>query len=371
MQPPSGTSRRLRCAPCAGAALALLASAAACGGSVPNAATQRAEYERAMHYQRQGEDARIGQSEAAARRAPGVGWSTHARRGRLHLAAGETEQAEAELLLSLEETRYFRAGDVRSRAAVSNLERLADRYWAAPDIAGTLRITPPLIASIERVRGPRDPALPLAFRRLGEARFYDGQLTGAEADLVHSLALYRKHESRNYFQEADTAGVLGGVYEQLGKLAQAEAIYRHAAEEADSRGTEGRDLAFSLNTLAWFYAKHGRYAEAEPFARRSLEIATRLDLGRAEIAPIRDTLGTSLAGLGRNQEAEEEFQQAVVQSRGDRSIVLSYAAFLRGIGRLEDAEVLEAGVAAEAGEGAAGRETSDLATPTANGEQGA
>jgi tetratricopeptide (TPR) repeat protein len=346
MQPPHARTRALWRAARFVACLALFASLAACSGGVPNVASQRAEYERAMHYQQQAEDPRIGRSKAAdLRSSPGAAWSAHARAGRQHLAAGETEQAEREFLSSLEATGHFRPKDARARAAVSNLQRLADQLFASGDMPATIRITPTLIVAIERGRGPDDPALPLAWRRLAEARVSQGLLAGAEANLVRSTTLYRSLADRNYLAEAEAASVLGRVYEAQGKLAKAEATYRSAAEDADSRGAEELDLAFSLNGLAWFYARHERYADAEPFARRAVEIAVRLGLPRREVGLTRDTHASSLAGLGRNDEADEQFQKAIAESRGQPSIVLNYAAFLRGIGRSKEAAALEAKLA--------------------------
>ena len=322
-------------------ALAALLLATACVGGVPNVATQRAEHDRAMYYQQQSQDPEIGHSKAAPT-GQSIAWSSHARSGRRHLAIGDTQGAEAEFLLSLAATDAFPAKDVRSRAAVRNLARLADIYWVANDYAATIRITPTLIRGVERVYGPRDRRLGVDWGRLGRARLATGDLVAAEADLQRSLREHASHEIRLDQEETDSLIALARSYERQGKLGQAETLFRRAVEDLDARSAETRPMAIALNALAWFYVSHDRFAEALPIARRALDISTQRSLSADDRAAIHDTLASALAGLGKNTEAEEQFALAVRASRGDPRILRNLASFLRDIGRSEDASAIDA-----------------------------
>ena len=78
MHPLSRTIRGQLRAACTALALSALLLTSACVGGVPNTAAQRAEYDRAMYYQKQSEDPEVGHSKEALLREPTTTWSTHA-----------------------------------------------------------------------------------------------------------------------------------------------------------------------------------------------------------------------------------------------------------------------------------------------------
>ena len=64
---------------------------------------------------------------------------------------------------------------------------------------------------------------------------------------------------------------LAGLYEDQGKYAEAEPLYRRAlAIQENALGPMHPHLAKSLNNLAGLYHAQGRYVEAEPLHMRGI-----------------------------------------------------------------------------------------------------
>jgi tetratricopeptide (TPR) repeat protein len=273
---------------------------------------------------------------------PANTWLEHTRAGRTHLSAGENHEAEIEFLAAFEATQDLPARNVRLKTTLTNLERLADRYVKARDYKGTISLTPRLIAGIEKFRGPADPAIALAWLRLGEALGREDDIAGAEAALVRALELHDAGVSRPASEEAHAALLLAAVYNNQELFDQAETNYlRNLKIVEDGVGTD-ISLATSLNQLATFYTEHERFELAEPRALQAVEIVdTSSSRSRLFTSMILNTYGLTLSGQGKLEEAEPIFKRALKESRRTRlevTILRDYAEVLTGLGRTEEAQ---------------------------------
>jgi Tfp pilus assembly protein PilF len=66
---------------------------------------------------------------------------------------------------------------------------------------------------------------------------------------------------------------LGQLYQEIGRPADAEAMYRGALSiREQALGPQHPQVAASLNTLAEFLASQHRFREAAPLLQRALEV---------------------------------------------------------------------------------------------------
>jgi tetratricopeptide (TPR) repeat protein len=78
----------------------------------------------------------------------------------------------------------------------------------------------------------------------------------------------------DHLDTAASLHALADLYQQQGKYAEAEPLYRRALSIYEQQvGNDHPNLATSLNNLALFYSSQGKYTQAEPLLRRALAIS--------------------------------------------------------------------------------------------------
>lgn len=122
--------------------------------------------------------------------------------------------------------------------------------------------------------------------------------------------------------QAELYQTLGGIYQKLGKLEQADTLLRKALEQRRSRyGPESREAAESLVALALLRADQAQLEEAERLARQGLEMSKRhLPPDHPVVAKATFALGKVLENRGRYGEAIQMLEEAVtLQSASDKN----------------------------------------------------
>lgn len=327
---------------CSGWLTALLAAAAtaACAGDVPPVAYANAERARAESYDQREAYA---QGDPDHPRSREKAWLEHTRRGREARAVGDDETARVEFLAALDATEDMPPDSVRSRAALQNLESLAQYYAQRSNDTGTIAITPPLIAAIERMHGPNDPEIALAWMRLGRAQVRAERTEEGAASLRRAIALEETGMKLPGLQAAEALSALAKLEKDLGNLDESERLAQQSLEDVEQSGDAGAALASSLNQLAVLYIEQKRYAEAEPLARRGAETSARVSPKTRTTAAIRSTHAKALAGMGRYEEADVVYQTSLDEGGGrhDPSVLEGYVRVLRKLGQDEKADQLE------------------------------
>src|SRR5262249_10521489 len=98
---------------------------------------------------------------------------------------------------------------------------------------------------------------------------------------------------------ANALGILGDLYREKGRYAEAEPLYKSAHSMLEKElGQDHREVGQSLNRLGLLYWALGRYAEAEPLYKRALAIDEK---GLDPDHPAIGSLLNNLAVLNRRQ----------------------------------------------------------------------
>jgi tetratricopeptide (TPR) repeat protein len=193
-----------------------------------------------------------------------------------------------------------------------------------------------------------------------------GRLAEAEAAIRKNLAAHERLAADYpavFTYRRNLARMLCHLSEALktlGRLPEAEAECRRAVNLAP-------DDAFTYSSLAKFLALQGKHGEAEAAARRALYLnpdddTARFQIGKAlfdqgsfaEAEPFLRrsseganpnrvyailVLGLTLAGLGRNVEAEESYRKVISLNPGDSAAYENLGIVLARQGRLPEADV--------------------------------
>ena len=133
---------------------------------------------------------------------------------------------------------------------------------------------------------------------------------------------------------------LAGLYDAMGRHAEAEPLYKQAMEiRRTALGERHPDYATSLNNLAVLYYAMGRHAEAEPLYKQAMEIRrTALGERHPDYATSLNNLAELYQAMGRHAEAEPLYKQAMEIRRtalGERHP--DYATSLNNLAVLYDA----------------------------------
>jgi tetratricopeptide (TPR) repeat protein len=106
---------------------------------------------------------------------------------------------------------------------------------------------------------------------------------------------------------------LGGVYERLGKLPEAERVWLEAVVLAERRlGSAHQQVGTKLDNLAALYGKMRRWSESDAYAERAIRIlADRLGDDHPTVARALDNLGRRLAQRDRHADAERLHRRAL------------------------------------------------------------
>jgi tetratricopeptide (TPR) repeat protein len=212
---------------------------------------------------------------------------------------------------------------------------------------------------IERTisRNPEDPLLISLYNQLGY--LYGDRLRTGEYDDY----LSEQNLAINYFQKAiDLASIsspdlatslhnLAGLYESMGRYAEAEPLYlRSLTIREEQLGANHPDTANSLNNLALLYKSMGRYAEAEPLYLRSLTIREKqLGANNPDIAQSLNNLALLYESMGRYAAAAPLYLRSLAiceeqlgANHPDTATSLNNLASLyKSMGRYAEAEPLQ------------------------------
>ena len=240
--------------------------------------------------------------------------------------------------------------------------------------------------------GPRHPAVAEAMDQLGQALFWQGQVTDADTLLRAALALRREYFGNGSDTTAESLDHLAELLRGRDDFAAAEPIQREALSIrrslhgdddlrvattrqglADLLHAEGKDVdalpiyrealavrlrrlgadhpttAETVQALASAQEYLGNFAPAETLYRQALA-AQRKSLGQSHrsVATTLNNLGQMLFKMGRNDEAASLLREALAIDRralGERSDAVSanlsnLALVLRDNGELDEAERL-------------------------------
>src|SRR5262249_10222098 len=150
---------------------------------------------------------------------------------------------------------------------------------------------------------------------------------------------------------------LAYLYQNAGRLAEAEPLYQKALAIRDVPGGNQRDLAGLLTDLGTLRLRQGRNAEAAELIERGLKIRERLlPRDHPEMAASLSAVGTYYLAVGRNAEAETALRRAVeiysldsgdipVNHRFHADLLARLATVYRAEGKIAEAPEAEAGAA--------------------------
>ena len=113
--------------------------------------------------------------------------------------------------------------------------------------------------------------------------------------------------------QAHLATIMAEVYENLGLLPKAEALYRQALQTRTTHlGPEHEDTLASMSNLGALFLREGRYADAERLGKQALDLKTRL-LGTEHVDTVASAMNLASAYVrqGRFAEAEPLYKQAI------------------------------------------------------------
>ncbi len=182
-----------------------------------------------------------------------------------------------------------------------------------------------------RLRGARNAAMAEAARTQRIQRFMlnlfaGGDETAGPSDDLRVVTLVDRGVQEARSLDADPAvqaelyGTLGGIYQQLGNLEQADALLRAALDQRRSLlGADHADVGTSLVSLGLLRSDQAEYDEAERLIRQGLEQARRnLPADHPSVAAATAALGHVLVERGSYAEATEVLDLAVrLASKGD------------------------------------------------------
>jgi len=218
--------------------------------------------------------------------------SEHQRR----IAEAVNEFLNQDLLSSADPTkqpdRDFTVREVVDRASAT----IADRFPDQPLIEAGIRLTlsgtykslgeyaeaaahAERALELYRANGPVDARDALrAANKLGQAKYYAGQMIEAERVLRDALASVTARFGDEDELTLSITNNLGLVLERRDRLSEAAAMFKRVLEvRMRLLGEEHKKTRTSMNNLAMVYVSMGRNAQAEPLHVRELELSRRLD----------------------------------------------------------------------------------------------
>lgn len=214
---------------------------------------------------------------------------------------------------------YAKTGQVDRAEAVLMPHAETDEAWALTHAETARRLNAPP----EAVRA----WLARSERYVGSSA--QGQLTVGQAwyDLAN-----RTREQGDYLEAVrvleavspeDRAGpgalLLATIYELLGRLEDAERVYRDALAQIP-------DEPITLNNLSFFLASHGvKLDEAVELARRAVENSERMGFPPGQRVNFLDSFGVALLRAGQHDEAVKAFEKGLSLDPTNRLLMMGLA----------------------------------------------
>jgi tetratricopeptide (TPR) repeat protein len=318
-------------------------------------------------------------------------WAELSREGREAVRMRDLERAEGRYVAALQVSNAFAPGDVRVRATLGNLVRLAQAYQEDERFEDAQRVLSVIIDSGRAGRpADFDPGAPVLASQASQQQSA-GQVDEAIANLEAALGLRGAQSAANAPARLEIELQLGAAYGAAGRpdeaaqmlesviatlqgwneadapvaaeawldLARAseaqgdedsaEAAYLEAIRIQEKNAPLSPELAITMNALAWFYLERGRNAESAELAASAVAVLDAAEIGGAHLAAVLDTQATADARLGRMAEAERSYRRAL-EARDQASpaqrqqlddVVRRYASLLRESGRNDEATAVE------------------------------
>jgi serine/threonine protein kinase/tetratricopeptide (TPR) repeat protein len=221
-----------------------------------------------------------------------------------------------------------------------------------------------VLAIREKAFGPANPVTGEALNDVGLVALLRGDHAAARTALDRALAIDRQAPGAHPLQAATTYGHLGLLHLRLGELSAAEASYRQGLAAIESaRGPKAKELVRHLRGLADVALRRGQAGEAEAFAARAVDVADQDEASRSELVPALNGLAAVRLAQGRLAEALAVLERAKPLTIAHDALrvetLSSLGDVLAALGRLEDAEASyrEAIALVEAIQGGSGLES--------------
>jgi serine/threonine protein kinase len=199
-----------------------------------------------------------------------------------------------------------------------------------------------------RIHGPRDPAVAVALRELGDALCDRGDLAQCEARLTAALDMQRELLGPDSLEIAPTIMAQAKLAQLRGDFDAAERLYNQSLEMYRAHGKERTTDATSvMNELAGLYSYRGWHDRAATLYRAALDI-DRQTLGNdhPQVGQHVHNLAVALHEQGKLDEAAplyEESMQTLTRVLGEKhpqtiDAAANYGRFLQRRGELVRAE---------------------------------
>ena len=162
------------------------------------------------------------------------------------------------------------------------------------------------------VLGAESPQLAASLNALGQLRLQAKDLAGAEQHLRRSLAIREKVYGPEHHAVVSSLNNLGALYDAKGDLDEAESSLRRALAICEQQLQPSHpDLALALNNLARLHFKRRDFPAADRLFLRLLELKRALGKDHPEVATVLGALGKLRLAVGRNDQAEQLWRQAL------------------------------------------------------------
>ncbi|MEO8276623.1 MAG: serine/threonine-protein kinase [Thermoanaerobaculia bacterium] len=171
---------------------------------------------------------------------------------------------------------------------------------------------------LQRTAGADNPLLALPLDNLGMLLRGEERFGEAEPPLRRALALVQRTWGEHHVQFGTALNSLGTLLMDSGRCPEAIPLLRRAVDVYTAAlGPEHRFIAYPLISQGDCEMNSHRPSEALTVYRRALALraGAHPDGEDEPIAEGRDRVGTALLALGKLEEAEEEFRQALAISR--------------------------------------------------------
>jgi CHAT domain-containing protein/tetratricopeptide (TPR) repeat protein len=193
---------------------------------------------------------------------------------------------------------------------------IAEAYWYRADAWLQKRDHQRAIADYQetlRRLGVNHPRYGYALKALGIAYQEQGKYAEAEDVYRRALATLEKTLGKNHEDVALTLTRLASVCDEEGKYGEAEALYGRALAIYEKvRGPGHPDVANAINNFAALYFHQGKYDEAEKLFRRSLTIYEKArGPNSPDVADVLNNLAAVHEDQGRYGEAEGSYKRAL------------------------------------------------------------
>lgn len=185
------------------------------------------------------------------------------------------------------------------------------RFFSLGDLT---RAEESFVAAIDQAEalGPDAPQLASSLSNLGQLRYQQRDLDGAEGLFRRALAIRERIAGGDPQALGHSINNLAALLVAKGDMVAAEPLLQRALSLSERRlETAEADLAVNLNNLAKLCFKRSDFAQAEPLLTRVLLIKQKLGRDHPEVAAVLTSLAKVRMTLGRFDHAERLWRRVV------------------------------------------------------------